>query len=436
MNITRRKALQAGAVSVAGLAGGQIASGSPRVMQERGGRFRQDVFVAAVLKAGKYRRDDSPFRERYPDVDWIECPQPQPLEAMFDERVLDEVDKRYPHGIGLKTLIRDLAHGNGWNGKEIDEECLSVAMSPTSRSPLPCRGYAVIREVWNHFMFMGSCRVEQTWRTISRIKSVEDFVATDKPRDHERKLPNGIKTYGIMGQVCTGDINRDDLGAITQLPANIGRMAGLKLNYVFWQEFLSNIVEACANDQNQGAACIMGSGSRLSLDGLIMAEGALLDCCRDDKPIGAHPIALLIPTSLVAGASEIYSDKYLPKQYAYDATDRSQEFTMIRNIHRGKFEPVVSRYIGNSNCTGYTTTGYAMIGRPDEAPIMEVSFLNGQQPPAIESIEVGSLNDGEGYCRSCHQNGKCTGIGLQLRGYNDFGVRVADDPQGVWSTGC
>jgi hypothetical protein len=55
---------------------------------------------------------------------------------------------------------------------------------------------------------------------------------------------------------------------------------------------------------------------------------------------------------------------------------------------------------------------------PNDLPVIEVAFLNGQESPTIESAEA-----------------DFSVLGIQLRGYHDFGVAQQDSRGGVKSKG-
>ncbi len=53
----------------------------------------------------------------------------------------------------------------------------------------------------------------------------------------------------------------------------------------------------------------------------------------------------------------------------------------------GMWEPISSTYLGNSAFTGYSTDDYYLLKDPNEMPVIETVFLDGQEMPTIEAAE-------------------------------------------------
>ena len=92
--------------------------------------------------------------------------------------------------------------------------------------------------------------------------------------------------------------------------------------------------------------------------------------------------------------------------------------TPIANPHQGKFRVEVSRYLGNAKYTGNSQKAWYLLADPNDLPVIEVAFLNGNESPTIESAEA-DFNV----------------LGVQMRGYHDFGVALQDPRGGVKSKG-
>ena len=69
----------------------------------------------------------------------------------------------------------------------------------------------------------------------------------------------------------------------------------------------------------------------------------------------------------------------------------------------------VSRYLGNTKYTGNSQKAWYLLSDPNDLPVIEVAFLNGQESPTIESAEADFKY-----------------LGIQMRGYHDFGVALQD----------
>jgi len=90
----------------------------------------------------------------------------------------------------------------------------------------------------------------------------------------------------------------------------------------------------------------------------------------------------------------------------------------VSNPHQGKFRVEVSRYLSNSQYTGNSSKAWYLLADPNDLPVIEVAFLNGQESPTIETADA-DFNV----------------LGVQLRGVHDFGCALQDGRAGVKSKG-
>jgi hypothetical protein len=150
----------------------------------------------------------------------------------------------------------------------------------------------------------------------------------------------------------------------------------------------------------------------LGIDGLTKAEVAFMDQVdADGKPIGIMPAILLAPTALSAMGTQLY------KSLEIRDTTASTKYP-INNPHQGKFRSEVSRYLGNSYYTGNSSQAWYLLADPGDLPVIEVAFLNGLEAPTIETAEA-----------------DFSVLGIQMRGYHDFGVALQDPRGGVKAKG-
>ena len=123
----------------------------------------------------------------------------------------------------------------------------------------------------------------------------------------------------------------------------------------------------------------------------------------DGKPIGLMPSIVLVPTALSALATQLYK--------ALEIRDNTagKGAYPTNNPHAGKYSVEVSRYLSNAKYTGNSAKGWYLLADPADLPMIEVAFLNGQESPTIEtaSADFGTL-------------------GIQMRGYHDFGCNLQD----------
>ena len=354
------------------------------------------------------------------------------LDTLYEPRALDVAAKRFRGGIGLQELILEAAWANGYTGRSFRDSrgalrsAFGMDIAAAGLSTINIGG--IISNVANKFMLEGFFSVERTWRTITAIRNVSDFKTVTSYRlvgkdQYELVAPGGefkhgtlgeesysnkADTYGLLLSIDRRDIINDDLGAITTVPRKLGRGSGLKINDVFWTTFLDNAAFFTAGNNN----FLIGAQTALSIDGLTNAETAFLDQVDSDgKPIGIMPSVLLVPTGLSAIGTQLFKSLELR-----DTTSNTKFPTA--NPHQGKFGVEVSRYLGNAQFTGNSNKAWYLLADPTDLPVIEVAFLNGREAPTIETAEA-----------------DFNALGVQMRGYHDFGVNLQDPRGGVKSKG-
>lgn len=354
----------------------------------------------------------------------------------FDEQTLEAAATRYPHGLGLQELLLEAALANGYTGRTARDTraILQHAFPPQGRqleaafSSIDISG--ILSAIANKFLLVGFNSVEQTWRRICSIRPVSDFKTVTSYRltgvdQYEKVAPGGeIKhgtlaadtytnkadTYALMLSIDRQDIINDDLGAISTVPRKLGRGSGLKINDVFWTEFMDNgsFFTGARGNYQEGAAGL----SVLGIAGLTAAEILFYNQTDPDgKPIGTMPRILLVPPSLVAVGSALFKSAELR-----DTTASTKYPTA--NPHAGKFSVEVARYLSNSTYTGNSALAWYLLGDPQDLAVIEVALLNGQESPTVETAEA---NFGV--------------LGIQMRGYHDFGVAKQEYRGGMKSKG-
>jgi len=351
----------------------------------------------------------------------------QTVEALFDDRTLELADQRFRGGIGLQELLLEAAWANGYTGRNFRDTrgVMRAAFGKDVQagwSTIDIGG--ILSNVANKFLLEGFFSVERVWRNICAVRNVSDFKTVTSYRligkdQYETVAPGGeIKhgtlgnesytnkadTYGLMLSIDRRDIINDDLGAITTVPRKLGRGSGLKINDVFWATFLANSSFFTAGNKNYQT----GADTALTIEGLSKAEVAFMDQVdSDSKPIGIMPSLLLVPTALSAIGTQLYKSVELRDNTA------NAKFP-IANPHQGKFRVEVSRYLANSTYTGNSAKAWYLLSEPTDLPVIEVAFLNGQESPTIETADA-DFNV----------------LGVQMRGYHDFGVALQDARGGV-----
>ncbi len=415
------------------LCGGQFGEIESQAIREG---WEMDKVALAVLRAGRPKAPAAHFRDNNVGATTLEAAclltaKLQDIEKQFDDQTLDAASRRFRGGIGLQELLLEAAWANGYTGRNFRDSrsVLRFAFRPELEagfSTIDIGG--ILSNVANKFLLDGFFSVERTWRNICATRNVSDFKTVTSYRlvgkdQYEQVAPGGelkhgtlgeesftnkADTYGLVLSIDRRDIINDDLGAITTVPRKLGRGSGLKINDVFWTTFMNNSAFFTAGNNNY----LTGATTALSIDGLTGAEVAFMDQVDPDgKPIGIMPSLMLVPTALSAIGSQLYKSMELRD------TTSSTKYP-VANPHQGKFRVEVSRYLSNSVYTGNSSKAWYLLADPNDLPVVEVAFLNGQESPTIETADA-----------------DFSVLGVQMRGYHDFGVALQDHRGGVKSKG-
>ena len=349
----------------------------------------------------------------------------------YGEQSVDAADKRFRGGIGLQELLLEAAWANGYTGRNFRDSrsVMRFAFRPDLQAAFSTVDIGgILSNVANKFLLEGFFSVERVWRNICAVRNVSDFKTVTSYRligkdQYEKVAPGGelkhgtlgeesytnkADTYGLLLAIDRRDIINDDLGAITTVPRKLGRGSGLKINDVFWTVFLNNSGFFKTANKNY----LTGADTALTIDGLTKAEKTFMDQVDGDgKPIGIMPAIMLVPTALNAMATMLH------KSLEIRDTTASTKYP-VANPHQNKYRAEVSRYLSNSSYTGNSEKAWYLLADPRDLPVIEVAFLNGQESPTIETADA-DFNV----------------LGVQMRGYHDFGCALQDPKGGCKSKG-
>jgi hypothetical protein len=354
------------------------------------------------------------------------------LEKSFKPEVLQAAHTAYKGRLSLQQMLLEAAWAGGYDGRHFDAGQVgikSILKAAFSTMSLP----GIFADSANKFLLQGFMAVESVWQRISSTRSVKDFRTVTSYRltgafqfdkigptgelHHgsvdEESFTNQADTYGKMFAITRTDIINDDLGALSAIPMRIGRGAALKLNDVFWTEFVADHSTFFPTDASLGNY-FEGASSNLQSSSLATGLQKFRDQTDPDgKPLGVDPRILLVPTALEVTAAELMQSTNIN-------TGGSSTTTKVpnKNIWAGRFEQVVSAYLGHASY-GNSSTAFYLLADPADLSMIEVAFLNGQQQPTVESAEA-DFNV----------------LGVQMRGYFDFGVNKQDHRAAVKSKGA
>ncbi len=362
------------------------------------------------------------------------------IDKKFSDQTLSAAEKQFPNGIGLKQLMILGARANGYNdgyGNDVDIHVQRAAfgMAAPNRQSIHASGFStlsvpgILSATANKFLQEGWMAVDQTWRAISAIRAVKDFktvtsysltgsfeyeqVGAGGELKHgtvgEETYTNKADTYGKMFAITRTDIINDDLGALTAVPRRLGRGAALKLNDIFWTEFLNNSSFFASGYSNVST----GAGSALGLAGLTAAELVFLNQTDPNgKPLGVMPSILLVPPALKRTAMALMNSMNVV------STTTANTPLPDGNTFANNYSVESSPYLSNSNYTGYSSAAWYLLAKPSDGAVIEVCFLNGKDTPVVESADA-DFNV----------------LGVQMRGYIDAGVNLQEPRFGVRSAG-
>jgi phage major head subunit gpT-like protein len=359
-------------------------------------------------------------------------------EKRFDEKTLHAAQRRFPQGLSLVEFLTLAARENGYSGyssKDIRGLLQAAYGNDTVRanqgfSTLSIPG--ILSNTANKFLTAGFNAVESSWREVTAIRPVRDFktvtsyaltgdalyekVGAGGEIKHgtlgEQSYTIRAETYGKMFAITRQDLINDDLGSLTQIPRKLGRGAALALTKVFWTEFLADVSTFYTTARGNAFS---GAGSALQASSLKTAnERFLKQTDPDGNPLGLAPRILLVPPELAITAAELMQSINFNTGGAATGAQIPNA-----NVFAGRYQVVVSSYLSNTTVTGNSATAWFLLADPQDLAVIEVAFLNGRDTPIVESADV-DFNV----------------LGIQFRGYHDFGTAKQEYRAGVRAAGA
>jgi len=339
------------------------------------------------------------------------------MEKHFPADVLEASEKKL-RNMGLQELLLIQARAAGYDGRqrisrENLKEVLQAAFSTHTITTL-------LTSADNKMLLDGFNAVPQLWREVGVSSTVSDFKTVTAYRltatlEYEELGPAGeiqhgtlgqdsytkqAKTYARMLSLTRQDIINDDLGAFNGLRTRLGMGAVMKMNKVFWTLWLA---QSNAGTFWTAARGNLVTSSSLGDTGIATAVQAFRDMTGPDgNLLGLEPDRILVPPALEATARKWYTS-----QEIRDTTANTRIPTA--NIWQNRFRPIVVAELGNSAYTGYSATTWYLAANPAILATAGMCFLDGQEAPTIEDSDADFET-----------------LGIQLRGYHDFGAYMAE----------
>ncbi|MCZ2341687.1 MAG: hypothetical protein LC104_07805 [Bacteroidales bacterium] len=346
-------------------------------------------------------------------------------EKLFSVQALEAADKQFK-GLGLQELVLMAAQANGYTGRMVinTETRRAVFHAAFSTNSLP----GIFSNVANKEMLAGFQEEDQTWREIASVKSVSDFKQITSYRlldnmEYEELPPGGeikhgklseesytrqARTYAKMFSLTREDLINDDLGALEDVRSRLGGGAARKFNSVFWGRFLDNSAFFTAGRGNS----ITGATTVLDINGTGLQAGILAFRklkSADGNRVGGGPTILLVPPELQFIAQRLFQSTTVNTGGA-----SANDSVPSDNIHAGKYRPLVCDWLSDTAFTGNSAKAWYLFRAPGILPSVVVSFLDGVQTPTVDAADA-DFNQ----------------LGVQFRGYHDFGVDFAEWLAGI-----
>ena len=348
---------------------------------------------------------------------------------LYDERVMNAALSRDMRGAGIHTLLYETIRAAGASSRpgRVDNETIRAAFS-ADRQLVQAAGGAgfstisltgILSNVANKTMLAAYQAVPSVASSIAAETDVSDFKEVTRYRLtgvglFEKVGPDGelksaelseeaftskVETYGRMITLTRQMIINDDLGAFLQIPRLIGRMSALKREEALFELLLSNPGSFFSSGNNN---FLSGAQTSLSIDALTEGEQLFLDQTDSEgKPILLSAKTLLVPTSLKVTAEQLMTETRVNQ---FDPKAKP-----ANNPHAGKFTVVSTPYLNAQAITGGSALAWYLFADPADIAALEVAYLRGKRVPTIESGDT-NFNT----------------LGVQWRGFFDFGVSVQD----------
>jgi len=354
------------------------------------------------------------------------------LDKHYKPEILEAADRHF-RNLGLQELLLIAAAGNGYSGRQrvgVDNlrEVLEYAFPVRASGVSILDVDGILSSTGNKLLLDGFMTVPQTWRAVAAPKTVSDFKTVTAYRltadlEYEEVGSSGeihhgslgeesytmrAKTYARMLSLTRTDIVNDDLNAFDDLRNRLGMGAALKMNKVFWTAW---ITAASGGAFWTAARGNLQTSSALSLTTLGTAVALFRKMAGPDgNLLSLEPRFLLVPPEL-----EVLARQYYSSLEWRDTTANTKMATA--NIYYQRFTPIVVPELSNTGYTGYSATSWWLLADPAVLASAVMAFLNGQQSPTIESADA-DFNT----------------LGIQFRGYHDFGAAMTEYRASAHST--
>lgn len=362
----------------------------------------------------------------------------------FKQETLDTARREFPDGVDLQGLLIMAAEARGYPRGRVTRVTQGnlrglLEYAFPVRREIQAGGFTTIdlpllfQNTANKEILQGYDTEENNeYLEISQEKSVPDFKAITSYRmlddmKYEKLAPDGhIKhfqlgeetytrqayTYAKMGQLTRPDFINNDLSTFDDLRTRLGMGAKEALVELVWRTFMNNGSFFTTARGNY----ITGGTTNLGLDGVgLQLAITAFSNLRTPGPNGTsrrkggRADRLLIPPELQTIADALYSVNNAGPGTTLGNT----------NLNVNKYRPIVVPWLSDPSFTGYSATAFYLLRNPASLPPIVVSYLNNVRVPTVETADADFDQ-----------------LGVQFRGFHDFGVDFAEWLAGVKSKGA
>lgn len=281
--------------------------------------------------------------------------------------------------------------------------------------------------VWNRIAKAGTAR---DFRTVTKFRVYGtghwDKISGDSTLKHgtideSAKYNNRLSTRGQYLELTREDFINDDVQALTDIGAMMGRYGLLAPEVGTFETLLENagsFFSAGNGNYIDGAASVLGDAGLKSLYQTFLKrpDGKTSKDTKQKKPaayLSVEPRVLLTPSELFLTGWEMTNASALSTAPASSRVSPS-------NFFANRFDVVHTPYLSDTLVhANASATAYYLFASPQSVETLSVLFLNGNQRPTIEMDKPRS-----------------DVLGMAIKGYIDFGVALVDPRGAAMSKGA
>lgn len=381
------------------------------------------------------------------------------LGSRYTDQVRQAAHTRFKGRMGLQQFLTTMAAANGYRGPatfndpsgwgEVANHLAATAIR--ADGPSSINAPATLANVQNKFVLQGYFYTEQAFMEFCNVLPVKDLKPTKSVQLFGDFVFRPLNVNGEIQHASVGDnpyanqaalearmitipleyLINDDLGMFGQVPMMLGRGWGLRVNDLVYTKLLSPGYDDGGSTNFFAATHTLGAGQSANSNYISGASSALSSASLQtmkqtfdkqvdpaNKPLGVDAEILLYPPELDVPAIELMNAQFIVMAGLASTSAASKQPNT--NIWKGRFKPVMSRYLSNAAYTGYSTTAHYLFANPAILPVIQIAALNGQMTPTVQQAG---------------QDWQFNMLGISMRGWGGVGVGMQNFRGAVKSAG-